>query len=238
MANADQSDVRRTYSPPELLPEPLPSEPMQVARAWFDAAHQRKDQPNPNAMTLASIDADGHPSARIVLCKAFHEGDGFIVFYTNYESRKGAGLRAHPHAAVCFHWDHADRQVRIEGPVVKSPEAESDTYFASRPWESKLGAWASAQSQAVASRQALLDAVDREAQRLGLDASRLQAGDRSVSIPRPPHWGGWRLWAHRVELWVGGPGRVHDRAAWTRSLEPDGAYSFRGSAWSATRLQP
>lgn len=211
---------------------------MPIVASWLAEATARGDQPNPNAMTLATIDADGTPSARVVLCKGLEPGPGYVVFYTNYEGRKGRALTANARASVVFHWDHQDRQVRIEGRVTRSPASESDAYFATRPWESKIGAWASAQSEPIASRAALLERVERTMARFGLEARTLQAGDRSVRVPRPAHWGGWRLWAARVELWVGGPGRVHDRAAWTRTLTGEGDEGYAGGAWSSTRLSP
>lgn len=184
----------------------------------------------------ATIDPDGRPSARVVLCKELVEKDGYLVFYTNYRGRKGRALEANPRAAAVLHWDHFDRQVRVEGPVVRSPAAESDAYFHSRRWESRVGAWASDQSEPIASRAALLAKVQSTARELGVDLAAGVAG-QPVEIERPPHWGGYRLWFDRVELWCGGVGRVHDRAAWTRALTPAGE-GFRAGPWSATRLQP
>jgi pyridoxamine 5'-phosphate oxidase len=223
----------------EMLPDPLPAEPFALFRAWFDEAHQRRVQPNPNAMTLATVDPDGRPSARIVLCKAIHEDPGRIVFYTNYNGRKGAALAANPRASLVFHWDPLDRQARIEGPVLRSPAEESDAYFRSRRLESRLGAWASDQSRPVESREKLLEQVAERARELGVDLSKIAdgGGGEDAEIPRPPHWGGYRVWAERVELWCAGTGRVHDRAEWTRSLTPAGD-GYTGGPWSATRLQP
>ena len=220
----------------ETLPDRLPKSPVPIFHAWFDEAQQRKTQPNPNAMTLATIDPDGKPSARIVLCKGIEEDPGYLVFYTNYQGRKGRALDANPRAAVVFHWDHFDRQVRIEGPVTRSPESESDAYYHSRRWESRVGAWASDQSEPIESREALLNKVRHTAERLGVDLAGA-VGGQPIEIDRPPHWGGYRLWFERVELWCGGIGRVHDRAGWSRSLTPAGA-GFRPGAWDGTRLQP
>lgn len=218
----------------ESLPDHLPKSPLPLFRAWFDEAQRRNLQPNPNAMTLASAGPDGRPSARIVLCKAIH--DDCLVFYTNYHGRKGRELEANPWAAVLFHWDNFDRQIRIEGPVTRSPASESDAYFHSRRWESRLGAWASDQSEPIASREALINKVRRTAGELGVDMA-AAVGGQPIEIDRPPHWGGFRLWFERVELWCGGIGRVHDRAVWTRTLKRDGD-GFAGGAWAATRLQP
>lgn len=231
-ANFDQSDA---FSIEATLGDPLPADPLSIWKAWFDEAREKAVQPNPNAMTLATIEPDGSPSARIVLCKGMNlEPDaGYIVFYTNYEGRKGKALTANPRAALVFHWDDLDKQVRIEGPVVRSPASESDAYYASRPLESRLGAWASRQSQPIESRDKLLEQVVEVMQRFSVDVF----SDAPPPIPRPPFWGGYRVWAQAVEVWLGGPGRLHDRARWTRALTPTEG-GFTPGPWSATRLQP
>ncbi|MCC6677723.1 MAG: pyridoxamine 5'-phosphate oxidase [Phycisphaerales bacterium] len=221
----------------QTLPEPLPADPMPLARAWLDLAVADRVQPNPTAMTLATIDGDGSPSARTVLCRDLNVELGYAVFYTNYESRKGRALAANPRAALLFHWDAFDRQIRIEGPVMKSPPEESDAYFAHRPWESRLGAWASDQSRPLRSRDELLERVVGAADRLGLSWSDLLDDGNAVPIPRPPHWGGFRVWARSIELWLGGKGRLHDRAVWKRELTPRGDL-FDAGPWSCTRLMP
>jgi pyridoxamine 5'-phosphate oxidase len=138
-----------------------------------------------------------------------------------------------------MHWDALRRQVRVEGRVTRLPAADSDAYFASRNWQSRLGAWASEQSQPIESRAALLKKVAVTALRLALPApsGEESAPDPGLAIARPPHWGGFRLWAEAVELWVEGSARIHDRARWTRSLSPV-ADGYAASAWSVTRLQP
>lgn len=230
------------FSPGQTLPASLPDDPFPIVREWFDEARAKKVQPNPNAITLATVDADGRPSARIVLCKDLDAATGSLVFYTNYESRKSRALAANPHAAVIMHWDALDRQVRIEGPVVRATAEESDAYFNSRPWQSRIGAWSSRQSEPIDSRTALLRQVLRTCDQLGLSPLELLTNGNSVKIPRPPHWGGWRLWAERVELWLGATGRVHDRAAWTRTVPAAGELRVGVApacgAWSATRVQP
>jgi len=219
--------LQDTPAPSEVLSEPLPPEPLTLAAAWLAQAWKEKRQPNPNAMVLATSTPEGQPSARVVLCKDIVPQPGFVVFYTNYQSRKGRELTANPRAAIVIHWDHLHRQVRVEGRIVKAPEADSDTYFASRARESRVGAWASQQSQPVASRQALLDAVEATGKRF-----------TEATVPRPPHWGGFRLWAEAVELWVEGNARIHDRARWSRTLTPGGTNDFEPGPWTATRLQP
>ncbi|MBV9914350.1 MAG: hypothetical protein JOZ93_17360, partial [Sinobacteraceae bacterium] len=145
-----------------------------------------------------------------------------------------------PHAAAVFHWDHLHRQVRVEGAIVQAPAADSDAYFASRPWPSRLGAWASEQSQPVASRAELQQAVRRVAQRFGtpLPGDAAAATRTDVLVPRPAHWGGFQLWAQAVELWTEGEARIHDRARWTRTLQQRADGLFDVGPWTATRLQP
>jgi len=211
----------------EFLGNPLPAEPLMVASEWLAEAWRRRLQPNPNAMTLATATLEGWPAARIVLCKDVVGVPGYVVFYTNFQSRKGLELATNPRAAAVMHWDHMHRQVRIEGLVEPAPAADSDAYFASRARESRIGAWASAQSQPVASREALLAQVHEATERFATGA-----------VARPSFWGGYRLWAEVVELWVAGQARIHDRARWTRTLAraPDG--NMHPGPWSVTRLQP
>lgn len=232
-----------TRVPAQTLPDPLPPEPLQVAAHWLSQAFDEQVQPNPNAMTLATVGADGAPAARIVLCKDIVLPEGYLVFFTNYASRKGAELELKPRAAAVFHWDALHRQVRIEGFVVRAPPAQSDDYFATRPWQSRIGAWASQQSQAIGSRHQLLEALKEQARRFGGDAATeadlLDDQVARPAVPRPPHWGGYRLWAESVELWVEGEHRIHDRARWTRRLTAVGeAGHFHATPWHVTRLQP
>jgi pyridoxamine 5'-phosphate oxidase len=209
-----------------FLPSSLPVDPMPLFEEWFAEARQKRAQPNPDSMVVATTGLDGAPSARVVLCKKLVTAPGYVVFFTNYESRKGRELAAHPRAAAVLHWDALSRQVRLEGRIVRSPPAESDEYFASRALDSRLGAWASLQSQPLDSRKTLLKRVAVEAAKHG------------THVPRPPHWGGYRLWPESVELWLEGPFRVHDRARWTRTLEPATEGGFTPGAWQATRLYP
>jgi pyridoxamine 5'-phosphate oxidase len=224
----------------EYLPESLPAEPLALVARWLEQATREALQPNPNAMVLATADQHGQPSARVVLCKDIRPEPGYLTFFSNYESRKGTELAANPRAAAVMHWDRLRRQVRIEGPVVPAGAEESDAYFNSRAWQSRIGAWASRQSSTVPSRAALVAAVDRTARRFGVPSplqSADDAPDPGVAIPRPPHWGGYHLWAEAVEIWVEGAGRLHDRARWTRRLEPASS-GFSTEGWSVTRLQP
>lgn len=168
-------------------------------------------------MTVATVGADGRPSARILLIKAVDER-GF-VFFTNYESRKGHDLAVNPHAALLFYWIELERQVRIEGRIEKTSADESDRYFASRPLGSRIGAWASEQSTVIDSR-ATLEAREKEV-----------AARYGENPPRPPHWGGYRLVPDAIEFWQGRPSRLHDRLLYTRD---DAA----ATGWSISRLAP
>ena len=218
-----------TEKSPDCLPPDLPENPMHIARSWLNRATEERVQRNPNAMVLATVDGSGQPSARVVLCKAFDADAGFVVFYTNYASRKSAELIENPHVSLVFHWDSLGRQIRIEGVARQSPASESDAYFASRQRGSQLGAWGSDQSRPIASRDALLRQVRERSDRFDAAAS---------DIPRPPHWGGIRVWAAAIELWVDEENRVHDRARWTRKLGEQTGPGFDATPWTGTRLQP
>ncbi|MEM7082406.1 MAG: pyridoxamine 5'-phosphate oxidase [Pseudomonadota bacterium] len=212
-----------------MLDDLLPADPMPLFANWLEEAWANADTPNPNGMALSSALVENgvaFPSTRIVLLKNLVVDPGYVVFYTNYQSRKGHELLTNCRAGALLHWDKLGRQVRLEGAVVKSPAAESDAYFGSRHRASRIGAWTSAQSQPIESREQLLEKRTQTEQRFGED-----------KVPRPPHWGGFRLFIDRLELWCDGEFRLHDRAVWQRVLnhttEPTG-----GDAWRATRLQP
>ena len=223
----------------EMLPDPLPGDPLALLADWLAQARADAAQPNPNAMVLATVDAGGQPSARVVLCKDIVPQAGFLSFYTNYQSRKGRELERNPRAAIVFHWDHRHRQVRAEGRVEKLPAGDSDAYFATRPWQSRLGAWASRQSAPVQSREALATAVADAARRFDVPYAGPGTAEPALvtaKIPRPPHWGGFRLNVDAVELWVEGEFRIHDRARFTRVPAAPGAPD--AVTWTVTRLQP
>ena len=216
----------------ETLPDPLPDNPLKIAADWLDQAWSDAAQPNPNSMVLATVDAHGGPSARVVLCKEIDTARGEIHFFTNYGSRKGRELQDNPRAAVVFHWDQRHRQVRAEGSVERLSDDANDRYFRTRPWQSRLGAWASRQSEPVQSREALCEAVAAAARRFHIPyggPGTPEPATVATEVPRPPHWGGFRLRVDAVELWVEGDFRIHDRVRWTRGAT---------SGWAAVRLQP
>ena len=214
---------------------------MHWAKAWLDEAVDKQVQRNPNTMTAITVGRDSRPSGRAVLCKEFVADPGYIVFYTNYKSDKARQIEENNNVALLFHWDAFGRQVRMEGIAVKSPAEESDAYFATRDWGSQLGAWGSDQSSPLESRAALIAQVGRRAVRLGIKAAQsvksIAVENRPV-IQRPPHWGGYRVWPRRIELWMEGTDRIHDRARWERSIERGDDGEFIVGPWSGTRLQP
>ena len=204
---------RKSYELDALEEAAAAIDPRRQFETWMDEAFAAK-VPEPNAMTLATVGADGRPSTRIVLIKG-SDARG-IVWFTNYDSRKGRELAVHPFAALQFHWVELERVVRIEGAVERVDDAESDAYFASRPLDSRIGAWASPQSQVIESRGVLVANAARYAARFLLNP------------PRPPQWGGYRLKPDTWEFWQGRKSRLHDRLR----------YKLNGDAWSRERLAP
>jgi pyridoxamine 5'-phosphate oxidase len=190
------------------------SDPFQRFDAWFSEA-RASGLPWPEALALGTVGPDGAPSVRMVLLKGVDPGGW--VFYTNTRSRKGQELRDNPRAALCFYWPTLERQVRVEGLVESVTDAEADAYFASRPRGSQVGAWASAQSEPLDSREALLARVEA-----------FEARFQGQAVPRPPYWSGYRLVPTCVEFWQGRPDRLHERTLYQRA----------GDAWTVTLLQP
>lgn len=209
------ANIRKEYVWRGLSETDMDADPLRQFEKWFQQA-LAANLPEPNAMTLATTTPDGQPSARVVLLKAF-DASGF-TFFTNYDSRKGRELAVSGHAALLFFWPELQRQVRIEGTVERVTEAESDAYFCSRPLGSRLGAWASAQSEVIPSREVLEERV-REA------AERFPNGE----VPRPPYWGGFRVRPLTIEFWQGRPDRLHDRLRYRRVQPAD---------WRLERLSP
>lgn len=211
----------------------FPPDPMPVLARWLDEAFADGLAPHPHAIALATVDPDGAPSARMVLCKRIETDPGAVVFYTNRESRKGCALAAHPRAALVFYWGPQDRQVRVEGPVLPTSDDDGDAYFATRPADAQLGAWASRQSEIVGSRAALEARMAEAEARFGVAAG----SGAPAGVPRPPSWGGYRVMAEVVELWRGRPGRIHDRALYRRHLTGHDGHLV-GGPWKVERLQP
>ena len=208
-------------APPDLWlsKDPLPSNPAEIVKQWLDEAFAERVQANPHAVALATIDSDGRPSVRMVLCNEIDPVAAAFTMYTNTESRKGRAIRGESRCAIVFHW--AARQARIEAART-SPRRKSATPISQHgPLEARLGAWASAQSEPIGSRAEILEKLDAAAKRFG-------ATKEEDGVPRPPHWGGFTLVADSIELWASRKGRIHDRAVWTRG-EDD---------WRPTRLQP
>jgi pyridoxamine 5'-phosphate oxidase len=210
------ANLRQNYTLAGLTEADVDRDAIAQFAVWFQQAIDA-DLREPNAMTLATATLDGKPTARIVLLKGFD--DRGFVFYTNYESLKGEQLITNPQAALVFFWNELERQVRIEGKVDRVSNAESDAYFNSRPQDSQIGAWVSPQSQAIASREVL----EIKQQELTTQYSNTQP------IPRPPHWGGFRVIPHSIEFWQGRPSRLHDRLLYR--LQADGS-------WFIERLAP
>jgi len=208
------ADLRKDYTQATLDEADALANPFDFFKLWFDQA-LNADLPEPNAMTLATVNAQGKPSARIVLIKGLD--DRGITFFTNYQSRKGQELAQNPHAAILFHWTELERQVRIEGRVEMCSPEESDAYYLSRPAGSRLGAWASPQSKVIESRDVLENLVQK--------AHAEQDGDPKT---RPPFWGGYRLVPDFFEFWQGRQSRLHDRIKYTKV---DGV-------WQIHRLAP
>ena len=208
--------IRREYTQEILQESEVATDPWRQFEYWFQEA-LRAELPEPNAMFLSTVDTDGFPNGRVVLLKGLDE-KGF-VFYTNYSSKKGQELASNAMASLTFFWQELERQVRVRGRVERVSEAESDEYFASRPRGSQLGAWVSEQSTVIQSREVLEERTQ---------AYEVRFADQNV--PRPPHWGGYRVLPFEIEFWQGRPSRLHDRIRY-RLDEPTGT-------WLIERLSP
>ena len=214
------ADLRKSYERAEMDEKASAADPMKQFEQWLEQAIAAQ-VPEPNAMTLATVGSDMRPSTRVVLIKGFDERG--IVWYTNYASRKGQELAGNPFAALQFHWVELERTVRIEGLVEKVSEAESDAYFHSRPLDSRIGAWASPQSEVISGRGVLVA------------NAALYGAKFLLQPPRPPHWGGYRLKPDNWQFWQGRKSRLHDRLRYT--LQADGQGQGQ-QEWLRERLAP
>ncbi|UFS56280.1 pyridoxamine 5'-phosphate oxidase [Comamonadaceae bacterium M7527] len=214
MSTQHIADLRKSYERAALNEQDSKADPRLQFEQWLNEAIEGQI-PEPNAMTLATVDNNMRPSTRVVLIKGLDEQG--IVWYTNYNSRKGQQLAGNPYAALQFHWVELERVVRIEGIVEKVSDAESDAYFHSRPLDSRIGAWASPQSEVISGRDVLVTAAAKYGAKFLLNP------------PRPPHWGGFRLKPTRWEFWQGRKSRLHDRLQYTPSND---------TTWLRERLAP
>lgn len=208
------NSVRRDFASKPLSKSDLNENPMEQFATWMEEAVNAQIL-DPYAMCLSTVNVDGHPSSRIVYWRDVSE-DGFVL-YTNYNSRKGVEIAANPNVALNFHWTELDRQIRIEGKIKKVPTEMSDTYWASRPRESRIGAWASAQSHIIPNSNQLQESIKE-----------LQEKYKDEEIPRPKHWGGYVVIPERLEFWQGRPSRLHDRFVYIKN----------GDDWTLAQLSP
>ena len=214
MKDGEIAAMRQDYRIGELLESRSSSEPWELFSSWFEIARNTKIL-EPNAMILSTVTQDGQPTSRVVLLKDFDQSG--LVFFTNYLSQKGEQLAHNPRASILFWWEPLQRQIRIEGEVVKIDEEESDTYFQSRPYGSRLGAWVSEQSQKIVDRTVL------EKRQIEFEKKFAEG-----NVPRPDHWGGYRLTPNKFEFWQGRSNRLHDRLL----------YQMQQDAWTRARLAP
>lgn len=217
-ARPSLKELRWDYHAGTLRRKDLAADPISLFGEWFDDAVELGLR-EPNAMTVSTLGEDGSPTSRTVLMKDY--ADGGITFFTNYESRKGRELARHPRAALLFFWRELERQVQFRGTVERVGEAESDAYFQSRPYDSRIGAWASKQSESIPNREWLDDRVSEF-------EAKFPKTDQADCVPRPPFWGGYRLIPETVEFWQGQPARKHDRFVYRRE----------GESWAIERWSP
>ncbi|GJM28264.1 MAG: pyridoxine/pyridoxamine 5'-phosphate oxidase [Cyclobacteriaceae bacterium] len=214
MANRDLIQYRQEYGREKLVVNEMLDDPIAQFKHWFKQAESAGVK-EPNTMTLATVDINGQPTIRVVLLKEITNLG--LIFYSNFKSRKGREIAKHPHSAINFYWQLVERQVRFDGTITKINESKADAYFRTRPRGSQLGAWVSAQSEAIPSREYLEEQLEIYKERF-----------QDKEIPRPPHWGGYLLTPGKVEFWQGGENRLHDRIQ----------YTAQGSSWTRCRLAP
>ena len=219
-----------------MLSQSMTQNPLLLLQSWLNEAMELDLQPNPDTMAIATSNSQGLPNVRMVLCKEINTEEGYVVFYTNYNSVKSMEIKENPKCSALFHWDKLGYQIRIRGEILQSPDEENDAYFASRHLGSQVGAWASNQSDPVVDRQALDDQFRKILDRFNLTNESITRNEQK--IPRPPHWGGYRLWVEEIEFWLNQKDRLHDRLHFRRVLTISSEGIETEKKWAVKRLQP
>ena len=220
----------------KMLSQSMTQNPLLLLQSWLNEAMELDLQPNPDTMAIATSNSQGLPNVRMVLCKEINTEEGYVVFYTNYNSVKSMEIKENPKCSALFHWDKLGYQIRIRGEILQSPDEENDAYFASRHLGSQVGAWASNQSDPVGDRQALDDQFRKILDRFNLTSESITQNEQE--IPRPPHWGGYRLWIEEIEFWLNQKDRLHDRLHFRRALTISSEGIETEKKWTVKRLQP
>ena len=220
----------------KMLSQSMTQNPLLLLQSWLNEAMELDLQPNPDTMAIATSNSQGLPNVRMVLCKEINTEEGYVVFYTNYNSVKSMEIKENPKCSALFHWDKLGYQIRIRGEILQSPDEENDAYFASRHLGSQVGAWASNQSDPVVDRQALDDQFRKILDRFNLTNESITRNEQK--IPRPPHWGGYRLWVEEIEFWLNQKDRLHDRLHFRRVLTISSEGIETEKKWAVKRLQP
>ncbi len=220
----------------KILSQSMTQNPLLLLQSWLNEAMELDLQPNPDTMAIATSNSQGLPNVRMVLCKEINTEEGYVVFYTNYNSVKSLEIKENPKCSALFHWDKLGYQIRIRGEILQSPDEENDTYFASRHLGSQVGAWASNQSNPVEDREALDDQFKKILDRFNLTSESITRNEQK--IPRPPNWGGYRLWIEEIEFWLNQKDRLHDRLHFRRALTISSEGIETEKKWTVKRLQP
>ena len=220
----------------KMLSQSMTQNPLLLLQSWLNEAMELDLQPNSDTMAIATSNSQGLPNVRMVLCKEINTEEGYVVFYTNYNSVKSMEIKENPKCSALFHWDKLGYQIRIKGEILQSPDEENDAYFASRHLGSQVGAWASNQSNPVVDRQALDDQFRKILDRFNLTNESITRNEQK--IPRPPHWGGYRLWIEEIEFWLNQKDRLHDRLHFRRVLTISSEGIETEKKWAVKRLQP
>ena len=220
----------------KILSQSMTQNPLLLLQSWLNEAMELDLQPNPDSMAIATSNSQGLPNVRMVLCKEINTEEGYVIFYTNYDSVKSMEIKENPKCSALFHWDKLGYQIRIRGEILQSTDKENDAYFASRHLGSQVGAWASNQSNPVEDRQALDDQFRKILDRFNLTSESITRNEQK--IPRPPHWGGYRLWIKEIEFWLNQKDRLHDRLHFRRTLTISNEGIEAEKNWTVKRLQP